>query len=325
MKSYRLILIIIFCWSYSCSSSQDMVIHDPVMIQHEGRYYLFCTGFGISCWSSADRISWKSEQPVFSKAPSWAVKAVPGFKGHIWAPDISFHNNQYYLFYSVSAFGKNTSCIGLATNPTLDPSDPGYQWTDHGKVLQSVPNRDFWNAIDPNLIVDENNTGWLTFGSFWGGIKMVRLNSDYTRVDTTQEWYTLAKRPRDYAVDDTDAGDGAIEAPFLFKKGNYYYLFVSIDYCCRGIKSNYKIMVGRSEKITGPYVDRNGLKLTAGRGIILLEGNKDWPGIGHNAVCTFNGKDYVIFHGYDASDNGKSKLLIREIYWDTDGWPEIFL
>ncbi len=324
MRPGKFKLALFLCWFYTCCSSQEMVIHDPVMIQHKDTYYLFCTGFGISCWSSADRANWKKEKPVFSQAPAWAVKAVPDFKGHIWAPDISFHNGRYYLFYSVSSFGKNTSCIGLATNPTLDVSDPDFKWTDHGKVLQSIPNRDFWNAIDPNLIVDENRTGWLSFGSFWGGIKMVKLNADFTQVDTLQEWYTIASRPRNYGLDDTDAGDGAIEAPFVFKKGSYYYLFVSIDFCCRGVNSNYKIMIGRSERVSGPYLDRNGQKLTAGGGIILLTGNKDWPGVGHNAVCTFDGKDYLVFHGYDASDNGKSKLLIREISWGSDGWPEIF-
>jgi len=82
-------------------------------------------------------------------------------------------------------------------------------------------------------------------------------------------------------------------------------------------------MIGRSEHVTGPYTDRNGEKLTAGGGSLLLEGNKDWLGIGHNGICSYRGKDYIVFHGYDASDNGKSKLLIREITWNEDDWPQI--
>jgi arabinan endo-1,5-alpha-L-arabinosidase len=303
--------------------AQSIVVHDPVMIRHDSTFYLFCTGMGIDCWSSADMKTWKKEKPVFNKPPEWAVNSVPGFKGHIWAPDISFHNGLYYLYYSVSSFGKNTSCIGLATNVTLDPSDPQFKWIDHGKVIQSVPNRDFWNAIDPNLIVDDNGDGWLNFGSFWGGIKMVKLTDDFTRPDSLQIWYTLAKRERSYALDDDDPGNGAIEAPFVFKKGNYYYLFVSFDYCCRGLKSNYKIMAGRSEKVSGPYLDRNGKKLTAGGGTLILQGNDKWAGVGHNGICSVNDRDYIVFHGYDVSDNGKSKLLIREIKWTNDGWPEV--
>jgi arabinan endo-1,5-alpha-L-arabinosidase len=87
-----------------------------------------------------------------------SVKAIPGFKGHIWAPDISFHNGQYYLYYAVSAFGKNTSCIGLVTNKTLDPSSANFKWTDHGKSHSIGAGRDMWNAIDPNLVLDENKT-----------------------------------------------------------------------------------------------------------------------------------------------------------------------
>jgi len=323
MKYLKLLLILALIYTNRDCLSQSISVHDPVMIRHENKFYLFCTGFGITCWSSSDMVNWKKEKSVFQSAPAWAVEAIPDFKGHIWAPDISFHNNRYYLYYSVSSFGKNTSCIGLATNPTLDPSAPEFKWTDHGKVIQSVPNRDFWNAIDPNLIVDDKNTGWLNFGSFWGGIKMVKLNPDFTEIDSSQEWYTISKRPREYALDDNDAGDGAIEAPFIWKKDNFFYLFVSFDFCCRGINSNYKIMVGRSVLVTGPYLDRNGTKLTAGGGTLLLGGNNDWPGVGHNGVFTFEGKDYMVFHGYDAADNGKSKLLIREIKWNADGWPEI--
>jgi arabinan endo-1,5-alpha-L-arabinosidase len=325
MKITLMLLLLILFTGYNCCSSQSIQVHDPVMIRQDNTFYIFCTGFGISCWSSPDMQHWKQEKPVFKEASKWAIEAIPGFKGHIWAPDISFHNNQYYLYYSVSSFGKNTSCIGLATNPTLDPSNPQFKWTDHGKVVQSIPNRDFWNAIDPNLVVDENNTGWLNFGSFWGGIKMVKLNADYTKIDSSQEWYTLSKRPRDYALDDNDAGNGAIEAPFIIKKGSYYYLFVSFDFCCRGIKSNYRIMTGRSDNVRGPYLDRDGVKLTAGGGSLLIEGNKDWPGVGHNGVCSIEGKNYLVFHGYDASDGGKPKLLIREIAWNADGWPEVKL
>jgi arabinan endo-1,5-alpha-L-arabinosidase len=309
----------------SFTGAQTISVHDPVMIRHADRFYLFCTGVGISCWSSADMVNWKAEKPVFDRPPAWAVSAVKGFKGHIWAPDISYHHNRYYLYYSVSSFGKNTSCIGLATNPTLNPDDPAFKWTDHGKVIQSVPNRDNWNAIDPNLVVDENNTGWLNFGSFWGGIKMVRLNDHYTAIDTTQQWYTLAARERVYGTNDDNAGEGAIEAPFIIRKNDYYYLFVSFDYCCRGVNSNYKIMIGRSASVTGPYVDRNGKELAAGGGSLLVQGNAGWPGVGHNGICSFDQKDYMVFHGYDASDGGKPKLLVREIEWDATGWPVVKL
>ncbi|MEJ7586629.1 MAG: family 43 glycosylhydrolase [Ferruginibacter sp.] len=186
-------------------------VHDPVIIRQDSTYYIFCTGQGISVFSSPDMKHWKQEKKIFDKPPGWAVKAIPGFSGHVWAPDISFHNDLYYLFYSVSAFGKNTSCIGLVTNKTLDPSSADFKWTDHGKVIQSVPGRDMWNAIDPNLIMDENKTPWLVFGSFWKGMKMVKLGNDLTSIAQPESWYTVASRKRNYILPDSVAGDAAIE------------------------------------------------------------------------------------------------------------------
>jgi arabinan endo-1,5-alpha-L-arabinosidase len=202
----------------------------------------------------------------------------------------------------------------------LNPSAANFKWIDHGKVIQSVPGRDMWNAIDPNLIMDENKTPWLAFGSFWNGMKLVKLDSTLSAVAQPEEWYTIAARKRDFILPDSVAGDAAIEAPFIYKHGKYYYLFVSFDYCCRGERSTYKMMVGRSEKVTGPYADRDGVPMNLGGGTTVLEGDKNWYGVGHNAVAGFNGTDYLIFHGYDASDNGRSKLRIEKLFWYND-WP----
>lgn len=298
--------------------------HDPVLIRQNGTYYMFCTGPGIAVWSSKDRQQWTREKQVFASAPAWATQAVPGFRGnHIWAPDISFHDGRYYLFYSVSAFGKNTSCIGLATNKTLDPAAPDFKWEDQGRVIQSVPGRDLWNAIDPNLIRDEAGRPWLTFGSFWGGIKLVQLRPDLTAPAQPEQWRTLARRSRDPKLNDSLPGDGAIEAPFIFKKGTYYYLFTSFDYCCRGPQSTYKMVVGRSKSITGPYIDKANTSLEQGGGTLVLAGNSQWFGVGHNSVYTFDGTDYLVFHGYDAADKGRSKLRIEKMSWDAEGWPVV--
>ena len=292
------------------------------MIRQDSVYYVFCTGFGITIWSSTNRKDWRREPPVFNKPPFWAVEAIPGFKGHIWAPDISYYNGLYYLYYAVSAFGKNTSCIGLAVNKTLHTDSPDYRWEDLGKVIQSVPGRDMWNAIDPNLALDDKGMPWLAFGSFWNGIKLVRLTADRRAVAQPESWFTIASRARNSILPDSVAGDAAIEAPFIFKKAPYYYLFVSFDYCCRGEKSTYKMVVGRSEKIEGPYLDRDGVPMTLGGGSTVLEGDKNWNGVGHNAVVSFAGIDYLVFHGYDANDHGRSKLRIEKLNW-FNNWPVV--
>lgn len=298
----------------------ETIVHDPVMIQQNGTYYLFCTGHGISVFSSKDMKSWTKEKPVFENAPTWATGVAADFKNHIWAPDVSFHNGQYYLYYSVSSFAKNTSAIGVATNKTLDPASKDFKWTDHGIVVQSVPNRDLWNAIDPNLIYDENNTPWLTFGSFWDGLKMVKLSADLLSIAKPEEWFTIARRERSFSLEDKDPGDAALEAPFVFKKDGWYYLFLSWDYCCRGENSTYKVVVGRSKTVQGPYLDAAGKDLNQGGGTLAIEGNKNWAGVGHNSAYTFNGKDYLVFHAYEIAQKGAPKLKIKEISWK-DGWP----
>lgn len=311
------------------TSVENTIVHDPVMMKQDSVYYLFCTGWGITVYSSKNLKEWKLEHPVFSAPPQWAIDTIPHFRGHIWAPDISFHNGLYYLYYSVSAFGKNTSAIGVATNKTLHPDSPDYKWLDHGRVIQSYPGKTNWNAIDPNLITDSKGSPYLVFGSFWDGIKMIRLNPDLISIaENPENIPTIASRKRSSgeanppAVDNNpaDAGGNAIEAPFIFKKDKFYYLFASIDYCCKGVNSTYKMIVGRSKSLTGPYMDQNNKLLATGGGTILLAGDENWYGVGHNAVVSFDGNEYLVFHGYDAKNNGVPKLRIIKLKWEK-GWP----
>lgn len=266
--------------------------------------------------------------PVFSEPPSWMVKVVPGFKGHFWAPDIRFFKGKYYLYYSVSTFGKNTSAIGLVINSTLNPADSAYKWVDYGPIIRSSPGKDDWNAIDPNLITDKEGMPYLAFGSFWGGLKLVSLTADGKQVAPGEAVIALASRRASkkavgrYPAIATDSLHNAIEAPFIYRKGKFYYLFASADYCCKGPKSTYKIIVGRSKNIQGPFLDRDRVLMAKSGGTILLEGDANWYGVGHNAVYHSDGKDYLIFHGYDAADQGKAKLRIEQLEWK-NGWPYV--
>lgn len=323
--SMRPLIIAIFLIIPLVSFAQDIDVsaHDPVMIKEGNTYYVYCTGRGISVYSSTDLKKWKKEPPVFQKAPDWTFQEVEGFRGHIWAPDIHHYDDKYYLYYSISSFGKNNSAIGLATNVTLDPSSPDYKWVDEGMIVRSVPGRDLWNAIDPNVVTDEQGYPWMTFGSFWSGMKLVKLIPNRTSLAEPQEWYTVARRERDSYADDRKAGDAAIEAPFIFKKDSTFYLFVSWDYCCRGENSTYKVVVGRSEDIRGPYLDKNGKAMSEGGGSLVIEGDERWAGIGHNSAYTLDGKDYFICHGYDSEEDGRARLIIREMTWSKDGWPVI--
>lgn len=322
MKILNLVIVVMLL-TFRVSSAQEIRVHDPVVAEQDGTYYLFNTGRGISVYSSTDLENWKREKPVFSEKPEWTDNVVSDFKNHIWAPDIFHKNGTYYLYYSVSSFGKNTSAIGVATNTTLHPDDDDFKWTDHGIVVQSVPNRDLWNAIDPNMVEDEEGTVWMSFGSFWNGLKLVKMDENLKSIAQPEEWHTIARRDRSFDIPDEDPGDAALEAPFIFKKHGYYYQFLSWDLCCRGDESTYKVVVGRSKTVTGPYVDKDGKALTQGGGTLVVKGNENWYGAGHNSAYTFDGIDYIFFHAYDANDEGAPKLKVAKLEWDENNWPSL--
>ncbi|SFT55246.1 arabinan endo-1,5-alpha-L-arabinosidase [Algoriphagus locisalis] len=305
--------------------SKGLIAHDPVMIKQDSIYYLFMTHGGVA--KSRDLETWTRIERI-STAFDWVNDdIVPGYRRGYWAPDIQFFDGLYFLYYSVSAFGKNTSAIGVMTNKTLDQTSPDYVWEDKGMVVQSVPGRDFWNAIDANVIYEKGENGetigWLSFGSFWGGLKLVKLAPDMISLAEPQEWYGIAQRERTFGRPDSNAGNGAIEAPFIYQNNGYYYLFASIDSCCKGLESTYKTIVGRSKDIRGPYLDQEGKAMYAGGGTILAAETEDYAGIGHCAVYDFDGKTIFVAHGYDKHDEGKSKLVIKEIIWDENDWPVI--
>ncbi len=302
----------------------DPDVHDPVLACENGRYYLFTTGMGVGMMSSDDMSTWRREAAPLGSGAKWATEFVPRYGGHTWAPDIVRHGDRWYLYYSCSGFGKNISVIGVATNATLDPASPDYKWEDLGPVLSSRPGINDWNAIDPNVIVDGDGTPWLTFGSFWDGIQLVKLSPDMKT--PAGHPVTIARR-RDKNVvahGNPHANTNAIEAPFITYRNGWYYLWVSYDYCCKGLSSNYKTAVGRSRTVDGVYVDRKGIPMTECGGEILLAESDDYAGVGHCSVYNLGDDDWhFIAHAYDKERNGASKLFHRSISWTDDDWPEI--
>jgi arabinan endo-1,5-alpha-L-arabinosidase len=291
-------------------------VHDPTVIEAAGRFYLFSTRAGISVRCSEDLVRWRLCGDVFGHLPQWAVEEVPGLRG-LWAPDVSYFNGRYHLYYSASTFGSNRSAIGLVTNETLDASSGDYAWRDQGKVIASSRTDD-WNAIDPNIVIDEAGRPWLSFGSFWGGIKLRRIDPATGKLSAEDETlYALASRPRSKEL------PGAIEAPAIVRRDGYYYLFVSFDFCCRGAKSTYHVRVGRSRRVTGPYVDRDGRPMTEGGGTLVLEGGGRWAGPGHCAVLRTRRGDKLVYHAYDTGWRGTPTLRVGDIVWDGEGWPAV--
>jgi arabinan endo-1,5-alpha-L-arabinosidase len=297
----------------------DFRTHDPGMIHQGQTYYVFSTGDerglnegNILIRKSSDLSYWQLVGTVFQTIPAWITEELGTRPPNLWAPDISFFNGKYYLYYAGSTFGSNNSVIGLATNVTLDPKSPDYSWTDEGMVLRSNKS-DNWNAIDPSFTLDADGVPWLAFGSFWDGIKMRRLAPDTGKLASDDSTlYALASR-----------GGGPIEAPAIVYHDGYYYLFVSFDLCCRGANSTYKIMVGRAQKITGPYTDRSGKRMAQGGGDLVLEGDQRLRGPGGQSVMIDGATQRLVFHAYNAALNGVPQLQIRDISWASDGWPSL--
>jgi len=297
-------------------------VHDPSIFRQGNTYYVFGTDIGrplggslpIRC--STDRVSWTQCGYVFTQIPTWVTIDVPGVVG-LWAPDISYFGGLYHLYYAGSTFGSNTSVIGLATNVTLDANDPNYQWIDRGKVLGSTSGDDF-NAIDPTILTDTDGRVWMTYGSFWTGIKQREIDPATGML--------LASNPTIYALAERPAVQfDPIEGTSLVHRGNFYYLFASFDFCCKPnpYDDTYRIVVGRATSPNGPFTDMNGTPMMQGGGTELLAGNKETysgPG-GETAYLDSQNGDLIVFHAIHLPD-GQAYLFLNPLTWSND-WPQV--
>lgn len=283
--------------------SGSLGCHDPSAIFADGTYRAFCTGLGAE--TSTDLASWTAAARPFG-VPAWLTSTITGVTD-LWAPDISALGGKYHLYYAGSTFGSNQSCIGHATRNSLATGT----WTDDGAatICSNVGSSDNWNAIDPSLVVDGAGNPWLTFGSFWSGIKVIQLDAAGKRVGTTVT--AIASRPNN---------GGALEAPFMLRRCGYYYLFTSWDSCCKGADSTYNIRVVRGTSVTGPFVDRAGTAALQGGGTLIAAGDSAFAGPGGQSVMLVGSDAYLVYHAY-AKPSGAITLRIANLVWDSDGWP----
>lgn len=293
-------------------------IHDPSMAKEGKTWYLFSTGDpnggvnngNIQIRESANLRSWRLVGTVFQNIPAWITNDLGTPIPNLWAPDISYFNGKWHLYYAASVFGVNTSIIALATNATLDPKSPHYHWDNDGKVFSSDA-ADNYNAIDPALVTGIGGNKWLLFGSFWSGIKLMKLDPATGK--------PASAHPTLYSLSEAPSPD-AEEGSYIVPHGGYYYLFVSAGDCCKGIGSSYQIIVGKSKQITGPYVDPNGTAMTDGGGMEFLGSSEGMIGPGSLSVYQGANGDLIDYHYYDAWDQGNPWVQVRHIYWAA-GWP----
>lgn len=286
----------------------DVAAHDPSMIRlPDGEYVVYSTHNGLEARTSRDGLHWTRAGEALPDGAAWAT-AYTGDPKELWAPDVSYHHGRYWLYYAASSFGSNNSAIGLATSRTGRPDT----WTDQGIVYASTSADDF-NAIDPNLEVDAHGRWWLSFGSFWSDIKQIQLDPATGKPLPGATRTSLAFRP---------TPPQAEEAAFLFRHGRYYYLFVSWDFCCQGVNSTYRIMVGRATSPNGPFTDAAGTPLLNGGGTQVLATHGTVIGPGGQSILATPAADLLVYHYYDPAANGAPHLAINRLSWP-HGWPVV--
>ena len=296
----------------------DTRIHDPSVIEVDGKYAAFGTGEqglyrgAVRVKASPDGLTWTDAGAIGKGIPKWARETLGYQPLNIWAPSISRHGDIFNLYYSLSSFGSNTSAIGLMTNASFDPTKPGEGWEDQGPVLTSNAVDDF-NAIDPFRIDTSDGRAFLSFGSFWSGIKLRELDP------------RTGKLLREDAPNIALAGrqGGAIEASSILEHDGKFYLFVSFDQCCKGVASTYNIRIGRADRVEGPYLDEDGKDMLRGGGSLLLATTGRFVGPGGQEAVKSSKGDMLAYHYYDGDDAGTAKLQLSPIRWTTDAWPKL--
>jgi len=294
----------------------DTRIHDPSVIVEDGHWVSFQTGAegfwrgAILLKTSPDGITWKNAGGIGKGLPAWPGKELGYRSQNIWAPSVSKLGETVYLYYSVSSFGINASAIGLMTNTKFDPLKPDQGWEDQELVLKSGVKDDF-NAIDPYRIDTADGRAWLSYGSYWSGIKLRELDPQTGKL--------LAPDTKTYDL--AWYGGGVIEASAILEHEGKFYLFVSYDRCCAGVASTYRIMVGRADAVTGPYVGKDGTDLLKAGATELQKGEGRYVGPGGQEPVFGAPSEMLVYHYYDGDERGISKIQITSLGWTDDGWP----
>ncbi|EPQ28115.1 uncharacterized protein PFL1_04442 [Pseudozyma flocculosa PF-1] len=278
-------------------------VHDPTMVKVGGTYFLYATAPGISIKTSTDRTNFRDAGLAFPNGLPWCDSYTESSR-NIWAPEVKYMNNQFYLYYSCSSFGSRHSATFLATSKTgLSGS-----WTNKGKVYSTEQGSNF-NAIDPALLVD-GGKAWLTLGSFGSGIYQIPVNPS-TGLAASTSLTHIAQRT---------AEGTAIEGAFILKQGGYYYLFAAFGKCCQGASSTYRVVVGRSSSPTGPFADKSGVSMLQGGGTVILDSHGSIHGPGGASAFQDSDGTVLVYHYY--ANDGSARLGINKLDFSR-GWPVV--
>ncbi len=266
-------------------------IHDPsTLVKCNGKFYTY--GTGGNALESDDGWLWRRGQALPRRG---------------LAPDVMKVGDRYYLYIAANS-GPTKAEISLLTNKTLDPASPGYKWEEGGVVASSDGVEDC-NAIDPGIFLDPNDKRlWLVYGSYFGYIRLVELDPKSGMRHHPHE------KPRNIAINS--------EASIMIFHDGWYYLLVTHGSCCRGAESGYNIRVGRSRKVSGPFLDNIGIDMLQGGGKLFITSAGRLIGPGHFGLIDLGDgvQKFSMHWEADLDRGGASVLDIRPLQWK-DGWP----
>ncbi len=288
--------------------------HDPDIIRYEDGYALATTDNHMLMQFSEDALNWKNGDPAMPEFSKWLYTYAPNMID-IWAPDIHYIGGEYRMYYCGSEMGIRSSGMGFMSSKEIDPTKPGYGWTDQGEVIHTVKS-DSYNAIDAAVLKDNDGKVWMAFGSWGTGIHILELDEKSGKVKNGAKMQNIANR-----------GGAGVEGASLIEHNGKYFLFTAWDNCCKkgaDLENNsYKTTVGRSNRIDGGYVDRSGKALLDGGGTILLSRYGRYYGPAGGEAFEDVNRQRFVNHYYDKNDGGNSYIQVRDIVWTEDNWPEL--
>jgi arabinan endo-1,5-alpha-L-arabinosidase len=291
----------------------EPVLADPTVIRVGENFYAYGTednwgeegGYHlVPVIKSRDLVNWEVVGNSMDKKPSWKPK------GGIWAPDVTPVADKYWMYYSFSTWGDPNPGIGFAISD--DPEGP---FVDQGPVFFSEE-IGVKNSIDP-FYWEEDGKNYLFWGSFHG-LFLTELSPDGKKA----------------VGEKIQVAGNHLEAIYVHYREGFYYLFGSAGSCCEGANSTYRVLVGRSRDLTGPYLDSQGNDLMDGKsGDLVLARNPGEDGVvgpGHNSEIVTDdlGQDWLLYHGMNLQKaklkNGTNRraLYLDPIMW-VNGWPSI--
>ena len=292
----------------------DYSAADPTVWKENNQsFYVYCT----NTWKalhSTDLVHWtKSNQELFEKRPSFVSSSGVS----VWAPDIEKIGNKYVLYYAMSAMGSPAkAAIGTAYADSPEGPFKLDKSRDGKGLLFTSSEIGVRNSIDP-CFFEENGKKWLFWGSF-NGIYALQLSDDGMNVPNGD--LAAAKKNK------VQVAGTAIEAPYICKRGDYYYLFASVGACCNAMLSTYTTVVGRSISLLGPYVSKSGTSMLDNGYEVLIKANEHFVGPGHNSeiVTDSEGHEFLLYHSYSRKTPDKGRfLMLDQITWTDDGWPQV--